>query len=383
MRMRIVPFVLIGLAYATAPPPLQAQQPFYSHDNHTEYDLLDPASHQFAIIYFVTERTAGSTVLLNQTRSGSAGSDISVFDPRTGAPLEFDYMSGAELTADNTPGRFVPEEHYIRAHLPRPVPAGGEGRVKILKTYLDDKSYYTEGSDIVFKRSLGIARNAIVLPKGYALAASNVAAQIYTLPDGRIKVAFEHPNGYAADVTIRGRKTDAPVESSLRVVNRSFDFSKTLYDLGDPQAHAIMITHEYLEQRQGSASRIQFAAAEQIADLVATDVDTGRELKTIKEKGGIAAQLDVPIANDQQSARIRVSGSVTDPAYKAEGTQLVWEHTFHEPRNTVVLPLGWDVMAVSMPASVTTQQDGRIVIQIYSARPEDALRVAFRATKRR
>src|SRR5204862_1355112 len=142
-------------------------QPFYAHDNHSEYDLLEPSSHQFAIVYFITERRAGATVLLNQTRSGSAGSDVSVFDPQTGKPLTFEYMSGAELTADGTTGRFDPQEHYIRAHLPRPVKAGSEGRVKILKTYMDEKSYYAEGEDIVFARSLGIARNSIVLPKDY------------------------------------------------------------------------------------------------------------------------------------------------------------------------------------------------------------------------
>ena len=102
-------------------------QPYYSHDNHTEYDLLDPSTHSFAIVYFLTERRPGATVVLNQTRSGSAGSDISVFDPATGEPLKFEYLSGAELTADGTPGRFDPQEHYIRAHLPRPVKEAQRG----------------------------------------------------------------------------------------------------------------------------------------------------------------------------------------------------------------------------------------------------------------
>jgi len=49
-----------------------AQQSFYSHDNYTQYELLEPGSAQFAITYYVTERRPGSLVLLNQTRSGSA-----------------------------------------------------------------------------------------------------------------------------------------------------------------------------------------------------------------------------------------------------------------------------------------------------------------------
>lgn len=382
MRSTALRAVALSLLAACAPFPLHAQQAFYSHDNHTEYALLDPASHQFAIVYFVTERTAGARYLLNQTRSGSAGSDIAVFDPRTGAPLKFDYMTGAELAADKTPGRFNPEEHYIRAHLPRPVPEGGEGRVKILKTYLDDKSYYTEGDDIVFKRSLGIARNAIVLPKGYSLVSSNVAAQVYARRDGRIAIAFEHDNGYAADVTIRARSTGAPIESNLSVVDRSFDFSKTMYELGDPQTQTVQVTHEYLERQPGARSRLAFLDTYALADPRAIDVDTGKPMKTVKDGSSAYAELETPIAGDQQSARIRVSGTVKDTQYTATGSQLAWERTLREPRNTIILPAGWDVTAVSVPATVMTQQDGRVVVQIYSPRPGDALKVAIRATKR-
>jgi hypothetical protein len=372
--------VLLG--FLCAPPAAAQGQPFYSHDAHTEYDLLDPASHQFAIVYFVTERRPGSTILLNQTRSGSAGTDVAVFDPRTGQPLKFEYMSGAELTADGTPGRFDPAEHYIRAHLPRPVADGGEGRVKILKTYLDDKTYYTDGDDIVFKRSLGIPRNAIVLPKGYNLVSSNVAAQIYALDDGRLKIAFEHDNGYAADVTIRARKRGGAVKSSLKVVDRSFDFSKTLYDLGLPETHTVKITHEYLELQPGARSRLAILGQVAIDTPRVTDVDTGKPLKVSRENGALVAILDSPIANANQSAHVRVSGVALDPAYRVDNGELAWEHTLREPRSTIVLPSGWDVTAVSSPATVSTQQDGRIAIQLFDGRPDDGAKVAIRATKR-
>lgn len=376
------PILPLLFACLVAPPAAAQGQPFYSHDAHTEYNLLDPASHQFAIVYFVTERRAGSTVLLNQTRSGSAGSDVSVFDPRTGQPLKFEYMSGAELTADGTPGRFDPAEHYIRAHLPRPVPEGGEGRVKILKTYLDDKSYYTDGDDIVFKRSLGIPRNAIVLPKGYNLVSSNVAAQVYALDDGRLKIAFEHDNGYAADVTIRGRKLGGAVKSGLKVADRSFDFAKTLYDLGLPETHAVKVTHEYLELQPGNRSRLAILGQLAIDNPAVTDVDTGKPLKTSKEGNGVFAMLETPIASVNQSARVRVAGTALDPAYRVENGELAWEHTLREPRSVIVLPAGWDLTAVSVPATVGTQQDGRIAIQLFDGRPDDGVKVAIRATKR-
>ena len=101
--MRLSRFTSVMLlALATAGPAAAQGQPYYAHDNHTEYDLLDPSSHAFAIVYFLTERRVGATVVLNQTRSGSAGSDISVFDPVSGEPLEFEYLTGAELTGDGT-----------------------------------------------------------------------------------------------------------------------------------------------------------------------------------------------------------------------------------------------------------------------------------------
>jgi hypothetical protein len=382
--VRLIRFVVVLLlSVASTVPPAAAQgQPFYSHDNHTEYDLLDPATHQFAIVYFLTERRVGATVVLNQTRSGSAGSDVAVSDPMTGEPLKFEYMTGAELTADGTPGRFDPQEHYIRAHLAHPVREGSEGRVKILKTYMDEKSYFSQGDDIVFARSLGIARNAIVLPKDYNLVSSNVAAQILALPDGRLEISFEHPNGYAADVNIRARKQGAPVRSTLAIVDRGFDFSKTLYDLDAPETHRVSVTHEYLETQPGARSHVTFLDRSPLTGVAVVDVDTGEAVKVTQEKGAAFASLAIPIARPSQSARLRLTGTLTDPAYTILDGQLAWEQTVRAPRGTILLPPGWEVTSVSAPATVSTQPDGRVVIQIYNGRTDEGVRVAIRATRK-
>jgi len=358
-------------------------QAFYSHDNHTEYDLLEPSTHAFAIVYFLTERRPGATVVLNQTRSGSAGSDISVFDPASGEPLKFEYLTGAELTADGTPGRFDPQEHYIRAHLTRPVKDGSEGRVKILKTYTDEKSYYAQGDDIVFARSLGIARNAIVLPKDYNLVSSNVAAQVLALPDGRLKLSFEHENGYAADVTIRARKRGAPVRSTLAVADRNFDFSKTLYDLDAPETHKVAVTHEYMESGMGARSRVAFLDHVTLTGTTVTDVDSGDGLKTIAERDATFATLATPITKPSQSARLRVTGTLTEPAYTVLDGQLAWEQVLRTPRSTILLPAGYEATTISVPATVSAQADGRVVIQVFDGRPDDGVAIQIRATKRR
>jgi hypothetical protein len=375
---------LVAVAIVAGAAAITARQGgFNAHDDYTEYHLLDPASHQFHIVYYLNQRQAGATTLLNQTRSGSAGSDISVSDPQSGTPLKFEYKTGAELNAAGESGRLTAEEHYIRAFLPRPVPEGGEGRVRIEKTYLDEKSYYAQGEEIVFARSLGIARNAIVLPKGFVAASSNVAAQVSALPDGRVKMVFENINGYASDVQIRGRRSGAAVVSSLKVVERAFDFMKTLYDLGDPATHEVTVRHEYVETRIGPRSAPEFLAHHTLSGLAVTDMDTGRLLTPVEAGGVWTIPLAAPIVNDRQSAHLRIAGKERDANYRIEtgpAGQLAWQITVHEPRVTIVLPAGWELTAASAPLTLATGRDGRVTLQVYNSRLEPMV-VALRAVR--
>jgi hypothetical protein len=86
------------------------------------------------------------------------------------------------------------------------VPKAGEVRLLIDKTYRDPKSYYQEGGDLVFSRSLGIKRNSVVLPPGYELVACNVPSQVLTTEDGRIMLSFINPGPDAASLVVRARR---------------------------------------------------------------------------------------------------------------------------------------------------------------------------------
>ena len=133
-------------------------------DEYTRYELLDPVSAQFHILYEVTAIETGATVFFNPIRKGSVASGESVRDQATGQPLRFEVVSGAEARATGLPDAEL-DTSYIRVHLPRPVPREGGVRLLIEKTYQDAKSYFPKGPDrIVFSRPLGIRRNAIVLP---------------------------------------------------------------------------------------------------------------------------------------------------------------------------------------------------------------------------
>jgi hypothetical protein len=368
MRVRFAKWTLCTLVLAAAAVPAAQRAPFNWHDDYTEYNLLEPSSHQFHIVYYLTQRQVGATTVSNQTRSGSEGSNISVTDPRTGEPLEFTYASGAELSAAGAGGRLQPDEHYILAVLPRPVPDGGEGRVRIEKTYLDEQSYYADGDGIVFARSLGIGRNAIVLPAGYSLVSSNVAAQVAAVADGRLKVSFENVNGYASDVVIRARETGVDAASGLPVVERASDFSKTSYDLKDPATHEVLVRHEYTETTLGARSTPAFLERHRLVGLTAMDMDTGQRLVPIQMGASAAISMVSPIG--LESVRIGLSGTERDGGYRVADGQLLWEKMLYEPRTTVLLPAGWQLVAASAPAVVTTTRDGRVAIQVVNPRVE-------------
>jgi hypothetical protein len=186
--------------------PRRTEGPAREADEYTRYELLDPGSARFHILFEVTAITPGATVYFNPIRKGSMASGESVRDPATSRPLPFEVVSGEEARAGGLPEADAGTD-YIRVHLPRPVPAEGGVRLLIEKTYEDAQSYFREGPDrIVFSRTLGIRRNAIVLPAGYELIACNYPSQVLIEPDGRLKVSLMHPGPEAVPLVIKARR---------------------------------------------------------------------------------------------------------------------------------------------------------------------------------
>src|SRR5205823_2807271 len=197
----------------------------FTQDAYTEYAILEPGSESFRITFLPEENRVGATELVNATRGGSEGSGVEVYDPRTGKPLEFTYQQeGSD-----------PENHAIHAALPIPVPQGGVGRILIYKTYKDPRTYMMHGEDIVWVRSLSGYRLGVQLPKGFAFLSSNVAAQLSTTADGRLKLAFANPSGQSNPVTIHARKTTATL-AAMPFEDMFFDDIKTFYDLQAPES---------------------------------------------------------------------------------------------------------------------------------------------------
>jgi hypothetical protein len=343
----------------------------FSQDAYTEYAMLDPGTESFRIKFLPEESRAGATELVNATRGGSEGSDIEVFDPRTGKPMPFTYEQDKN----------DPETHAIHAKLPIAVPQGGIGRVLIYKTYKDPRTYMMHGDDIVWVRSLSGYRLGVLLPKGFAFISSNVAAQLSTTADGRLKLAFANPSGQSNPVTIHARKTTAPLKPTA-FTDMFFDDVKTLYDLDAPspgggQAGRVRVEQTYSDYRKGASAKLDALGYLSLQDLKVIDLDTAKALSV----SASTARLDVPIADDKQSAHLKITGTVADGSYHVSDGELIFERTLHGLRNTVLLPAGWDVTGVSQSGTVGTYQN-RAFVALINLNAENQYRVRIAARKR-
>jgi hypothetical protein len=343
---------------------------YFSQDAYTEYAILAPGSEEFRIRFLPEETRVGATELVNATRGGSEGSGVEVYDPRTGKPLKFTY---AQEGSD-------PDNHAIHATLPIPVPEGGVGRVLIYKTYKDPRTYIMHGDDIAWVRSLSGYRLGVLLPKGFSFISSNVAAQLTTDPEGRLKIAFANPSGQSNPVTIHARKT-ATAFPPLAYTDMFFDDIKTLYDLDAPETGTIKVDETYSDYRKGTTARLDSLAYLPLADLRVVDLDTAKPFTTTKAGSATTVKLDVPIVDDKQSAHIQITGTIKDGSYKLTGGELVFERTLHGLRNTVVLPAGWDVTAVSQSGTIGLR-DNRAFVSLINLNAENNYKVTIRARKR-
>ena len=258
---------LVACALAVPALALAQERRQTQEDDYTRYELLAPGSGRFRIAYEVTATTPGAAFFYNPIRPGSVASDERVIDLATGEPLKWEIVTGEAARAAGHPAADTGTS-YIKVHLARPVPDGGEARLLIDKTYTDARSYFTDGDAIVFDRSLGIRRNTIVLPAGYRIVSCNVPSQVIPTPDGRLQVSFMNASGAAAPLRIRARPglatftprlptTRGPaVTSSLasqasRLGERAHQDREIVYFLRDPSSHAFSLYHDYTESRPG------------------------------------------------------------------------------------------------------------------------------------
>ncbi len=386
-------------------------------DDYTRYELQAPGSGAFRILYDVTATTPGKAYYFNTIRAGAEEEVHGVTDLMTGSALDWEVVSGEEAQRTGHP-RASPEGRYIRVQLARPVPFGGEVRIRIEKTYWDHESYFFDGDDIVFDRSLGIKRNAVVLPEGFELVAVNHPSQVQVEEDGRIRVSFLNTGAASVPYRVRarplpasaatptsapqrpppehpapppatGRQDGAVARVGYAFSQRAFQDREIVYYLLDPDTHSFRLFHDYTETRPGTDRYLNVVrAGSRASDPEAYLLDTGERLQVETLKGPAinerGLELGRPPTDDTEvvviwfdppgegeSRRLRIWETYTDPGrYLLVGDELIWDRHFGRPRNAIVLPEGWYLTTSAFPAVVSETEDGRIRLDFWDDEPD-------------
>jgi hypothetical protein len=178
-------------------------------DREIVYLLRDPATHAFDLSHDYTETRAGTDKYLNVVRPGSTVSNPNGRVLDTGEALKAEILKGAAITAagldlgESAPVR--PDSEVVVFRFPA-VPPGGTLRLRISETYTDPARYRLEGDELVWDRSFGRPRNAVVLPAGWMVTASSIPATVSETEDGRIRLDFVNPRPDEIGVVIRARR---------------------------------------------------------------------------------------------------------------------------------------------------------------------------------
>lgn len=389
--------MILSFAFATC---LALAAPVHAQSSYTLYELLEPGSAKFKITYDVSTARAGAEYYLNPIRAGSIATDESVWDLSTGDELFFEVITGAQAKAERLASPRTPDENeYIKVHLGRAIPEGGEARLRIIKTYEDPESYWVEDDTVVFDRGLGIRANAVVLPPGYELVSSRTPGIAGTTEDGRIKVSLLNDRDDSLAVRVVGRRTaTSPAPPSGN--HRSEQTREITYWLMEPSTHQFRISHDFTVDTPGQQYVHSFVrAGSTVSAAEVWDVDAGAKLETTNVTGAevnalgfyantydddqvvVQSELLAQIG-DGESTRVRVVETYTDDErYYMDGEELVWDRSLGRPYNTVKLPPGWMLTGVSVPAIVSEDDDGLVSLRFINIR-NDAIQVVIRAKQR-
>lgn len=176
-------------------------------DREIVYFLQQPESHAFSLYHDYTETRAGVNGYANVVRAGSVASHPSAVNLDTGEALETREVSGAQLAAARiNVGEAVPAAAHVVLIPFKPLETGQTLRLRISETYTAPVSYRLEGDELVFDRSLGRPRNAVVLPTGWYCTFSAAPATVSQLPDGRVRLDYWDDRPEAVEVLLKARR---------------------------------------------------------------------------------------------------------------------------------------------------------------------------------
>ena len=179
-------------------------------DREIVYFLQPPETHAFDLFHDLTESREGIDKYLNVVRAGSTVTNPKAVVLDTGEALPVETLKGEAIRVGGIDiGEPVrPESEVVVIRFPK-LAAGQTLRLRISETYKDPGRYRLEGDELVFDRSFGRPRNAVVLPPGYYLTNSSIPTTLSETEDGRIRLDFVNPRPDEIAVLITARKRRA------------------------------------------------------------------------------------------------------------------------------------------------------------------------------
>ena len=198
--------IVLGAAAASAQEPGRLAERAHQ-DREIVYFLREPDTHAFDLYHDYTETREGMDHYINVVRAGSTVANPSARLLDTGEVLKPEILKGEAITAAKLDiGEPVrPDSEIVLIRFP-PVARGASVRLRISETYTDPVRYKVDGGELVWDRSFGRPRNAVVLPAGWMLTASSIPATVGETEDGRIRLDFVNPRPDEIAVLIKARK---------------------------------------------------------------------------------------------------------------------------------------------------------------------------------
>jgi len=172
------------------------------------------------------------------------------------------------------------------------------------------------------------------------------------------------------------------------------------YWLLDPSTHQFRISHDFTVDTPGQRYVHSFVrAGSTVTGAEVWDIDAGAKLVTTNVTGAdvnalgfypdsypddqvvVQSELLAPVG-EGTTTRVRVIETYTDEErYYMDGDELVWDRSLGRPYNTVKLPPGWMLSAVSVPAVIEEDDEGLVSLRFINIR-NDSIGVVIRAKRR-
>ena len=173
----------------------------------------------------------------------------------------------------------------------------------------------------------------------------------------------------------------------------------TRYELLAPETHQFKIYYEVTETRAGARFHFnQIREGSEASDESVIDLATGKPLK-FEVVSGAQAKTDSPNEDFNPAAhfikvylahpipergeyRLAIIKTYKDDqSYYSEGDQIVFKRPLSIPRNSVVLPLGYEIVSCSVATQVLTEPEGRVKLAFVNAGSGGSLEVTIKARR--